>query len=149
MPPFQPREVIRVLVRHGVTGGRLRDTVAEWCGALGTASATADIKGMTSEDRAILEAFATRVRAFAPSAAVWAFGSRARGSADPESDLDLCVVVPETSQLRDRIYEVAWEMGLDHGRLIAPIVLSEDDFQRSPLSASSLVAAIRREGVAA
>jgi hypothetical protein len=33
--------------------------------------------------------------------------------------------------------------------VLAPIVLSEDDFERAPLSASTLVANIRREGIAA
>ena len=44
---------------------------------------------MSPEDRGILELFARRVRVLAPSAAVWAFGSRAHGSAHSESDLDL------------------------------------------------------------
>ena len=57
---------------------------------------------MSPEDRRILDLFAVRVRALAPSAAIWAFGSRARGSAHPESDFDLCLVVPEvTRELRD------------------------------------------------
>ena len=71
---------------------------------------------MTSEDRRILDLFAVRVRALAPSAAIWAFGSRARASAHPESDFDLCLVVPEvTRELRDGIYAIAWEIGFDEG----------------------------------
>jgi predicted nucleotidyltransferase len=105
---------------------------------------------MSPDDRRILNLFATRVRAVAPSAAVRAFGSRARGTADPESDLDLCVVVPKvTRDLRDAIYTIAWEIGFDEGSVLAPVVLSEDDFEHAPLSASTLVATIRREGVAA
>ena len=105
---------------------------------------------MLPEDRRMLELFAARVRALAPSAAICAFGSRARGSAHPESDLDLCLVVPEvTRELRDRIYAIAWEIGFDEGRVLAPIILSEEDFERAPMSASTLVANIRREGIAA
>jgi predicted nucleotidyltransferase len=105
---------------------------------------------MTSGDRQLLDLFATRVRALAPTASIVAFGSRARGGAHPESDLDLCVVLPEvTSAIRDAIYGIAWEIGFNAGLVLSPLVLSEDDFERAPLSASTLVANIRREGVAA
>lgn len=105
---------------------------------------------MSPEDRRVLGLFAKRVRALAPSASVCAFGSRARGSAPPESDLDLCVVLPEvTRELRDATYAIAWEIGFDEGCVLAPIILSEEAFERAPMSASTLVANIRREGVAA
>jgi predicted nucleotidyltransferase len=105
---------------------------------------------MSPEDRRILELFARRVRLLAPSAAVWAFGSRARGTAHSESDLDLCVVVPQaTRALRESVHSAAWEIGFEHARILAPVILSEEDFERGPMSASTLVANIRREGVAA
>jgi len=105
---------------------------------------------VSPEDRKILDEFAKRVRALAPSASICAFGSRTRGSAHPESDLDLCVVVPDVSRdFRDAVYAIAWEVGLDQSRVLAPIILSEDDFDRAPMSASTLVATIRREGIAA
>ena len=94
--------------------------------------------------------FAKRVRALAPVTSICAFGSRARASAHPDSDLDLCVVLPAvTRNLRDAIYGVAWEIGFDEGRVLAPIILSEEDFERAPMSASTLVANIRRDGIAA
>ena len=105
---------------------------------------------MSPRDRALLALFATRVRALGPVVSIRAFGSRARGSAHPESDLDLCVVLPEvTRDLRNAIYAIAWEIGFDAGCVLAPIVVSEDDFERAALSASTLVANIRREGIAA
>jgi predicted nucleotidyltransferase len=105
---------------------------------------------MTAEDRALLELFAGRVRRFVPAAAVWAFGSRARGGGDPQSDLDLCVVVPQTSsEVREAIHAAAWEIGFERGRLLAPVIISTDDFENGPMSASTLVANIRRDGVAA
>ena len=105
---------------------------------------------MSPEDRGILAVFASRVRRLAPSAAIWAFGSRARGSAAPESDLDLCVVLPHaTRDLRDAIHAIAWEIGFEHGIVLSPITLTVEDFERGPMSASTLVATVRREGVTA
>ena len=105
---------------------------------------------MSPEDRGILALFASRVRQLAPSAAVRAFGSRARGAAHPESDLDLCVIVPKkTRELTARIHAIAWEIGFAYGRVLTPVIFSEDDFERGPMSASTLVATIRREGVSA
>jgi hypothetical protein len=105
---------------------------------------------MTSEDRRILELFAGRVRTVVPAARISAFGSRARGTAHPESDFDLCVIVPAvTPEVREAIYAIAWEIGFAEGCVLAPILLSRDDFDDAPLSASTLVRTIRREGVAA
>ncbi len=105
---------------------------------------------MTLLDRSLLEQFAARVREFAPRARVWAFGSRARGTADAESDFDLCVVLPEvTADLRRAIGETAWEIGFEHGRVLPTVILAQDDFDNGPMSVSTLVLTIRREGVAA
>ncbi len=101
-------------------------------------------------DSAILELFARRVREQHPEARVWAFGSRARCDAEPESDLDLCVVFPgasraDTRQLRD----LAWEIGFEHDLILNVFVFSTEDFERGALSESTLVANIHRDGVPA
>ena len=105
---------------------------------------------MTAGDRRILELFAGQVRTVVPAARISAFGSRARGAAHRDSDFDLCVVLPGvTPQVREAIFAIAWEIGFAEGCVLAPIVMSEDDFERGPFSASTLVRNIRREGVAA
>jgi uncharacterized protein (UPF0332 family) len=108
------------------------------------------MRGMTAGDRRVLSRFAERVRALSPDARISAFGSRARGTAHPESDFDLCVVLPAvTPEAREAIYAIAWEIGFAAGCVLAPIVLSQEDFESGPLSASTLVRTIRREGIAA
>jgi len=105
---------------------------------------------MTAGDRRILSRFADGVRTIARDARISAFGSRARGTAHPESDFDFCVGLPAvTPEAREAIYAIAWEIGFAEGRILAPIVLSQEDFESSPLSASTLVGTILREGVAA
>jgi predicted nucleotidyltransferase len=105
---------------------------------------------MSPEDRRILQELAQRVGRVEPRARIWAFGSRARGDATPESDLDVCVVVPEVNPaLEGEVRRCAWELAFEHGRVIPAIIMSEEAFERGPMSASTLVATIRREGIAA
>ena len=78
---------------------------------------------MTDHDRSILEIFAARVRQHFPEARIWAFGSRARGDATWESDLDVCVVVEKlTYEDRDTLWNIAWEVGFEHEMLISAVV---------------------------
>ncbi|MGQ0815363.1 MAG: nucleotidyltransferase domain-containing protein [Gemmatimonadota bacterium] len=105
---------------------------------------------MKAADRAILESFAGAVRQRVPEARIWAFGSRARGTAAADSDLDLLVVVPDaTPEIRRAIRDIAWETGFARGLVLPTIILSAYEFESGPMSASSLVANVRREGVAA
>lgn len=105
---------------------------------------------MSEDDRRILRLFSTRIRERFPGARVWVFGSRARGDAGWGSDLDVCIVLP---QLEEDTYalvrDVAWEVGFEHERVMTTIVLDEEDFERGPMSESTLVENIRREGVPA
>lgn len=105
---------------------------------------------MKPEDHRILREFASRVRELEPCARIWAFGSRARGDEEPDSDLDLCVVVPRlTADLRRRIQDRAWEIGFAQERVLAMVILPEEEFENGPISASTLVRNILLQGVAA
>jgi predicted nucleotidyltransferase len=103
---------------------------------------------MSERDRHILKTFAARLRQRFPKAEVWAFGSRARGDAREESDLDLCVVV-EGLRHEDRqtIRRIGWEVGFEQDVLLCTTIYSKDDFEWGPCSESPLVMNIRREGI--
>jgi predicted nucleotidyltransferase len=105
---------------------------------------------MADRDRQILELFAARVRERFPDADVWAFGSRARGDATWESDLDVCVVVDHlTNEDRHALWHMAWEVGFEQEMLISAVPFSKDEFEDGPCSESPLVLNILREGIPA
>jgi len=75
------------------------------------------------------------------------FGSRARGEARPDSDIDVVVVLRGDLDVGEEIERTSYlhqEICLEHELVVGPIFLSERDFQerRSPLLGN-----IRREGI--
>jgi predicted nucleotidyltransferase len=75
------------------------------------------------------------------------FGSRARGDARTHSDYDLLILVDESSaELRERILDLQVEMLDRHDALVATLVRTEDEWQRSqtyPLARNIAREAIR------
>jgi predicted nucleotidyltransferase len=105
---------------------------------------------MNLHDKEAFSAFAAQLRRFLPGAALWAFGSRARGDAAPDSDLDVCVVVDLLDRpTRNLIRDVAWEIGFAHDVVITTVKYTRDAFEHGPASVSPLVQTVLREGVAA
>ena len=105
---------------------------------------------MKQEDRKIFEEFASRVRAIFHDAQLWAFGSRARGDAEWDSDFDVCIVLEKVDERVDQmIRNIAWEVGFEKERVITTVVIERKEFEIGPMSESTLVANIRREGIPA
>ena len=105
---------------------------------------------MTKRDYKILELFSSALRKRFPDASIWAFGSRARGDSDEESDLDVCVVVNRLDQkIKKQISEIAWQIGFENDILICTVKYTREEFEEGPLSVSPLVQTVSREGVKA
>jgi len=77
------------------------------------------------------------------------FGSRARGQADPQSDMDVLVVLdgPVGDEIRDYVSDCAWEAGFEHGIVLVPMVFSRSEWEDGPERHSLLVQAIQTEGL--
>ncbi len=76
------------------------------------------------------------------------FGSRARGDAEEGSDMDVFVEVQTLDKhLKERIQDIAWEVGFDNSLVISLLVFTRDELENSPLRSSPIVKAITREGL--
>jgi predicted nucleotidyltransferase len=104
----------------------------------------------SEKDEIVLNELAGRIRTRYPEARIWIFGSRARGQSGLDSDFDLCVVLKTINEEADEfIRDVAWEVGFENDRVVTTVILSEDGFENGPMSESTLVENILREGIAA
>lgn len=77
------------------------------------------------------------------------FGSRARGDADPYSDMDVLVVLEGSPSEKDFDYvsDCAWEAGFERGIVLIPVVFTRDEWENSPQRFSLLARAVKEEGV--
>ncbi len=76
------------------------------------------------------------------------FGSRARGDASEDSDLDVLVVVDQLDHDIDRyISECAWEAGFPEDIVLMPVAITRDMLENSPLRESVFIRHVYREGV--
>lgn len=77
------------------------------------------------------------------------FGSRARGDAQEDSDLDVFIKVTDLDRaLREKIHDLAWEVGFEHDRVISTFVVTEMQVQMGAVGASPLLVKVLEEGVA-
>jgi len=81
----------------------------------------------------IVRRFLERSRAISDKlVAVYLFGSRARGTARPDSDYDVALVVTDSFSLADKdvLYDAVMDILLETGRLVSLKVFNVAEFQR-------------------
>ncbi len=105
---------------------------------------------MTSKERTILRRFKTLVSRRVALHQVVLFGSRARGDAAPDSDMDVLVVTanPLTPDDEQFISTCAWQAGFGTGIVLVPVTYSREQWENSPERSSLLALAVRAEGIA-
>jgi uncharacterized protein len=104
---------------------------------------------MRNLDRHIILEFRSRLEAVVPILDMRMFGSRAGDSAPDDSDLDVFIKVAELDRpLREKIHDLAWEVGFEHGCVISTFVVTEGQMQTEAVGASPLLTKVLKKGVA-
>jgi predicted nucleotidyltransferase len=103
---------------------------------------------LAEQDRQIVREFQQRLARATPVRDLCVFGSRSRGDAAPDSDLDVFIELEQaTPELRQRISEIAWEVGFERDRVISTVVVTRDDLEHGAMGANPLMLKVEREGV--
>jgi predicted nucleotidyltransferase len=105
---------------------------------------------LSDKDKKIFDQFASKLRDKFPSAKIWAYGSRVRGNATVESDLDVCIVVDNLDDESDSaIMYIAWQIGFENDVILSTVTYSKEEFENGPCAESGLVRNILGYGIAA
>jgi predicted nucleotidyltransferase len=105
---------------------------------------------LSGRDEKVFTLFSTWIRERFLHARIWAYGSRVKGHATEESDMDVCVVVDILDDAIDQaIMKIAWEIGFENDVVISTVTYSKQEFDEGPSSQSPLVQNILDAGVAA
>jgi predicted nucleotidyltransferase len=100
-------------------------------------------------DLALAKRCAQVIRALYPDAEVILYGSRARGTPEADSDMDLLVLTKEqlTWREEEKIIEALYPLELETGMVISPKVEREVTWQTPRYQIMPLAAGIRKDGV--
>ena len=104
---------------------------------------------MQDRDRQIVLEFRSRLEAVMPILEMWVFGSRAGDTAREDSDLDVFIKAAKINRsLREKIHELAWEVGFEYGHVISTFVVTEAQMETGAVGASPLLAKVFEKGIA-
>ena len=105
---------------------------------------------LNTQERAVVQAFLQRLHRDHGQVVrrIVLFGSKARGDSEPDSDIDILIVVDEENRpLRDAISAIAARVSLEHSVLIGPRVIGQERWARMERERFSLYENVAREGI--
>jgi predicted nucleotidyltransferase len=111
---------------------------------------TLDNLALADKDRRAVEAASRMLRQGFPVDRVVLFGSKARGTDDADSDIDLLVLTtrPVDWHERDRITDALFDLQLNLDVVISALVVDADSWENGPQQVLPIRAEVEREGVA-
>ena len=101
-------------------------------------------------ERLAVEEYLARVCHLFPERilSVTLFGSRARGDADPESDVDLLLVVDsESPEFRSQLWRIASDVSLEHNLVISVRVFAQERWAETRRLRLPFYRAVAAEGI--
>ncbi len=76
------------------------------------------------------------------------YGSKARGTADADSDIDVMIELEELPPtLYEKVFDLLFDINLRYGVFISAVLFGRKELEDGPMSASPLFKAIERDGV--
>ena len=108
------------------------------------------LRYLTPNEREALDEFVRRLRAkYADQVMlVRLFGSKARGDFEPESDVDVLVVVKSNDwRFSDDVTVEVCDPNLEHNVVISPMVIGIDDYERMRGYRAPFYQEVQRDGV--
>jgi len=104
---------------------------------------------LTEPNKAFLDVMKTTIHRVHPGATVILYGSRARGTARPDSDWDLLILVDEPvdaalkAGIRRALYELEWNTG----EVITSSIKNREAWAEPRLRVSPFFLAVERDGI--
>jgi len=108
------------------------------------------LSGLTSNDQTAVMEYIARIRSrFSDRIlAVILFGSKARGEASAESDIDLLVLVDaDNNELRSELWRIASDVSLEYNVVLSPRVFGQARWAEARRMRLPLYRAIAEDGV--
>ena len=102
---------------------------------------------MKDKDRGVALELKNRLAGLVQLVDFCVFGSRARGDAMEDSDMDVFIEVENLDKdLKERVQDAAWEVGFENFMVISALIFTRDELENSPLRSSPIVRVIKEEG---
>jgi len=104
---------------------------------------------MNITEKSILDKFKSLLLKKIKLYKLFLFGSRAREDADPDSDMDVMVIVDDqlTKEIKDHISDCAWESCFGSGIILVPVYFARQEWEEGPEKYSLLAQAVEKEGI--
>ena|SRR4030067_2841437 len=76
------------------------------------------------------------------------FGSKARGDASPDSDIDVMIEVDDYNpEIESEIDDIVFKINLEHDCFISTVIFGKKELEEGPLGESPIYKAIEKEGI--
>ncbi len=103
---------------------------------------------MKHEEKAALDELKRVLRERCDLDSITVYGSKARGDASVDSDIDVMIVLDDyTPQIEAAVDELVYDINLAYDCLISVVIFSRWEVEEGPLSESPLYKRILKEGV--